>query len=608
MRKMFITATAVTALGVAGCGAAEKIKSIVAPGAAPIAGDSFAIKNVRVFDGARVIEKTTVVVRDGKIAAIGPDAATDKLTVLDGRGETLLPGLIDSHVHAFSDESLTDALRFGVTTELDMFTNVDFLRAHQAQRDSLAKTAAADLYSAGILVTSPGGHGTEYGFPIPTITDPAQADDFVQARIAEGSDYIKIVYEPGLTSFTSISEDTLKAVVAAAHAHGKLAVVHISRLEPARQAIDAGADGLVHAFGDAPIDDAFLADIVAKKAFVTPTLVVIASAAGAGDGPSLLADKRLAPYASQSQRDELGASFGGIPDFKKIFNITLAEENVRKLKAAGVQILAGTDSPNPGTTFGLSLHGELKLLTDAGLAPTDALAAATRLPAERFHLTDRGQIAPGLRADLVLVDGDPTTDIEATRAIARVFKNGYELARPKTADIKSAAQKPALTAGLVSDFSTDLSSGFGAPWTVTTDQLANGDSVATLALADAGANGEKGALHVEGTVGGKFPFPWSGAGVFFSRDFKKAYDLSGYSKLTFMAKGDSRDVSVLFFSRTSKFRPALTLFPMTAEWTKVEIDLTSVKGLAADEVYGFAVTAGKPTGSFKFDLDDVKLE
>jgi imidazolonepropionase-like amidohydrolase len=92
-------------------------------------------------------------------------------------------------------------------------------------------------------------------------------------------------------------------------------------------------------------------------------------------------------------------------------------------------LLAGTDAGTPGIAHGASLHQELTNLVDAGLHPVEALHAATAATARRFSLTDRGRIAPGLCADLLLVDGDPTTDITATRAIAGVWRRGFAVAR-----------------------------------------------------------------------------------------------------------------------------------------------------------------------------------
>lgn len=103
--------------------------------------------------------------------------------------------------------------------------------------------------------------------------------------------------------------------------------------------------------------------------------------------------------------------------------------NVAALHRANVAILAGTDAGNPGTTAGASLLGELGLLVRAGLSPVEALRAATSVPARCFNLADRGRIAPGLRAELVLARGDPTTAIDDVRDAAAVWKNGYLVPR-----------------------------------------------------------------------------------------------------------------------------------------------------------------------------------
>ena len=105
--------------------------------------------------------------------------------------------------------------------------------------------------------------------------------------------------------------------------------------------------------------------------------------------------------------------------------------NIRTLESAGVPVLAGTDAPNPGTTHGASLHHELELLTSAGLTNAQALAAATSRAADCFRLSDRGRIKAGLRADLILVNGNPLQDIQATRNIAGVWKAGHEIDRSK---------------------------------------------------------------------------------------------------------------------------------------------------------------------------------
>ena len=388
-------------------------------------------QKVRVFDGAKVIPEIDVLIEGGKIKEIGQGLAADHATIVDGAGKTLLPGLIDAHVHVHGAETLEQALLFGVTTELDMMMQPRM----EAQLKATASDNRASFFSAGFPATAPGGHGTEYGFDVPTLVKPSAAEGFVEDRIREGSDYIKVMYTAGVDTGRmrprpTLSRETLAAVIAAAHKHQKLAVIHIGSESGARDAIEAGADGLAHLFRGASSSRDFGEFAAAHHAFVIPTLSVLHAVCGPESaGSRLVKDPELAPYLNHESIDRLKETF---PSARMgIFSCNAASEALRQLRDAHALIVAGTDAPNPGTTYGASLHGELELYVEAGLTPVEALASATSAPAQAFHIPDRGRIAPGLRADLLLVNGHPDEDIKATRNIEAVYKAGVKLDRKR---------------------------------------------------------------------------------------------------------------------------------------------------------------------------------
>ena len=184
--------------------------------------------------------------------------------------------------------------------------------------------------------------------------------------------------------------------------------------------------GLAHIFVDCPPDPAFGSLLAGSGGFVVPTLVIAEGLSGGGELPELLGDARLGPYLDIPDHDLLrrvGEGFGRMPDV----SLQAALDAVGAAAQAGARVLAGTDSVM--ALHGAALHRELALLVRAGLTPVQALRSATSTTASVFGLTDRGRIAPGLRADLVLVDGDPATDITATRAISGVWKRGVAVRR-----------------------------------------------------------------------------------------------------------------------------------------------------------------------------------
>jgi imidazolonepropionase-like amidohydrolase len=392
-----------------------------------------ALRGARIFDGERVITEKDVLIVDGVIASTDAPACIEArgamLEEIDLNGRTIMPGLIDAHVHAGdSDEALTQALVFGVTTVIDMFGPPQRLRLVHAQELGGEPGAGADLFGAGVLATPPDGHGTEYGIDIPTISRPDDARAFVDARFVEGSDFLKIVLERD--SKATLDRETATALVKAAHARDHVVRAHVGTVADIEDAIAAGVDGIEHTPLDAPLGDELVA--AAKHVTWTPTLSMAEMHCGIATGAPLLADMRITPLLSEAAKKRLVRVYR----WAKEKPAAGSEEACLARATAAVQmlgrktpILAGTDSPNGGTAFGASLHRELELLVRAGMTPRAALIAATSAPADAFKLNDRGRIAPGLRADLVIVEGDPTTDILATRAIRGIYQRGVRVDR-----------------------------------------------------------------------------------------------------------------------------------------------------------------------------------
>jgi imidazolonepropionase-like amidohydrolase len=572
---------------------------------------SFAIKNVRVFDGEKILLNTDVIVRDGLVAKVGKKLITGDLAVIDGSGKTLLPGLIDAHTHSWMDAQ-KEALRFGVTTELDMMGDWKRFAMIKKQRESLAQTDQADLFSAGAAVTAPGGHGTQYGNNPPTLAEGGDANAFVQARIADGSDYIKLIVED-LSAYSAskrlptLSLAQIKTSIAAAHAAQRMAVVHVSKRDAAARVIGAGADGLVHIFADQPIDAALLALSKKRDIFVVPTLSVLAAVAAVGEGGKLAADSALSARLSASQKQSLQAQFSRVTDPAQ-FNRALA--SVGALHNAGIDVLAGTDAGNPGTAHGASLHGELALLVRAGLTPIEALAAATSVPAKRFKLSGRGHIRVGDRADLVLVQGDPTRRIEATRAIENVWKNGYSVAlAPPKAQPAAAIASKLTNSALISDFEgAELSVQFGFGWQPTTDQMAGGASIVALTRSTPGSQKSAAAMRVSGEIKAGFAFPWSGAMWFPAQQPMQAVDYASRSEIVFDTRGDGGSYSVMVFSGESvQGIPVSVRFVASPQWQTVRIKFSEFIGADFKQLRGIAFTAGDAAHSFSFEMDRVEV-
>lgn len=578
-----------------------------------------AVVNVRVFDGERVLPAATVVFENGLITAVGSGVSVPAgAEVIDGAGKTFLPGLIDSHVHIWDESGLRQAAVFGVTVVVDMFTSVDFAASVKKARQN-GPRPMADLVSCMTLATSPGGHGTEYGIPVPTIKDPSEAQAFVDARLAEGSDFIKIIYDNGSCygrSIPTISRETMAALVSAAHARGKMAITHADSLKACREVLQAGGDGLAHLHFDDAFDPEFGTLAAAKKAFVIPTFTVLASMNGSPDSAGVAKDAALSPYLRPEDLQMLGQV---MPVKTAPGAYAAAEKTLRQLRDAGVPILAGTDTSNPGTAFGAALHGELELLVKAGMTPMEALKSATSIPAGIFGLKGMGRIAPGCRADLFLVEGDPTSDIKATRAIAAVWKDGIpidravylravEEARKARADLKNAPAPEGLGDGLISDFEGEkIEARFGAGWMVSTDSIMGGKSKAELSLAAGGAEGSRQAMRLEGEIAEAGSIRWAAALFSPGKAPFTPANLSSKKSLSFQARGEGKTFAVMVYAQSSGFIPKVAVFQAGPEWTEIVLPFQKL-GLEGSDIMGIAIGASTAPGPFRLDIDDVRLK
>jgi imidazolonepropionase-like amidohydrolase len=583
--------------------------SCLAPGAATL------VQDVRVFDGKAVHERRSVLFDDARVVdADFRGSAPAGARIVKGAGRTLLPGLIDAHTHAFRQFDLP--VLFGVTTQIDMFTAVPVMQDAKRSMAAGRHAGQADLFSAGTLATAPGGHGTQFGVPIPTLSNPGEAQAFVDARIAEGSDFIKIVLEAGghgAGAMNSLDIATATALIEAAHRRGKLAVVHVSTEHDARAALEAGADALVHLFlGAAP--DATAVDSLArlakrKNAFVIPTFTVMESMAGVRSD-DLLGDADLAALVERDGATTLKARYGQQAQPQLL---AMPKAVTAALARAGVPILAGTDAGNAGTLYGISMHRELAALVEAGLTPTAALAAATSAPAAAFRLGRRGCVATGCKADLLLVEGDPTRDITATRHIVEVWKDGQsanalrDARREQVAQERGGSTRQGLPAdGRISQFSAaKLASPFGSGWMPSTDQYAGGKSTVKLTVLPALPDGQV-PLAVQASVAPGLPYAWSSVAFMPGAQPMQPADLSAARVLRFKVRGDGKTYQVMLMGAANG-RPSSVPFVAGPEWAEISLPLSAFAGIDPAAVAMLAFSAGPQPGEYRFELADVRL-
>ena len=435
---------------------------------------SFLIRHTRIFTAAgKTIESGSVLVRDGKIAEIyegaSPDPLTLKAEVVEGAGKTLLPGLIDVHVHLGSPGGVSTAnedydtaqsmpraaaalLYSGVTTARSVGDGLDASLKLRGELASGGKLGA-QLFVCGPMFTAEGGHGEEFiEFAPPALREalkaqlvrtpktPEEARVQVRALKAAGVDGLKAILEAGWGD--SVLHDRLdlllaRSVAEEAHAQNLPLATHTGDARDVADAVEIGSTSIEHGAWRDELPDTLLERMARQGVFYDPTLVVVeayaqyygASAAGLNNS---LVQQAVSARVLKATRDFVASGKGADPAKAALFEQDLAQAraNLLRVWTAGVPLAMGTDAGNPLVFHGPSLHRELQLWVQAGIPPRVALEAATANAARLLRAANHtGSIQKGLDADLLLVDGNPLEDIAATERISLVVFKGERLHR-----------------------------------------------------------------------------------------------------------------------------------------------------------------------------------
>jgi imidazolonepropionase-like amidohydrolase len=400
-------------------------------------GEDLIIRNVTVIDGSGgpPMANAEVAVERGVFRAIRRSSAGTAGTVYDGRGGYLLPGLWEGHTHLRSQPGASPAeqlatleailasyLAAGITTVLELGGPLD-IDCRLRERHAQSPPAAAELFFAGPSFTGIDGWPLGLHHNRALVREAGDADTARRMvfELADDTDFVKCIYdgEPGAPD--KLPRPVLQAIVTAAHERGKSVLVHIRTKRDIEEAIDAGADGIEHAFIPSDPADMTEAEDVAELlsrtgTYFSPTFTIFEQVGRSGDSAyldDLVRAAIIAPgdLAEIAARPAFGAPFPHHPAVESLTRLTYGMRALATMRDAGVKIAAGSDvalfMSRPA-----ALLRELQLLSAAGLSNGEVIVAATRHAAEKIGKSASvGTIAIGAVADAVLVNADPLADI-----------------------------------------------------------------------------------------------------------------------------------------------------------------------------------------------------
>jgi imidazolonepropionase-like amidohydrolase len=421
----------------------KRIAVLVAVLGVPVSAvaQTIAFVGARVIDGrGGVIERGTVVVRDGKVVAVGPAASTtvpDGAERIDVADATIMPGIVNAHGHltgatgmrndpkGYTRDNLVRQLRtyaqYGVTTVFSLGDD------QEAAFELRAGQAKGPFEGSRLFVGGPVINGAT--------ADEARA--MTDQVAAMKPDLLKIRIDDNLGSSRKMPEAAWRATIARAKELKLPIATHIFYLADAKAALMAGADVIAHSVRDVPVDAEFVRELKARSACYTPTLMREVSTFVYGSTPPWARDPFFLKGAGAAAADELSdparqAQVQSSNAYKQGLRykegLQVAMRNLKTLVDAGARVAMGTDSGPAGRWQGFFEHLELEMMVDAGMTPMQVIVAATGTAAECHGRSGQlGSLQPGASADLLVLNANPLDDIRNTRQIRSVWIAGRRL-------------------------------------------------------------------------------------------------------------------------------------------------------------------------------------
>ena len=374
--------------------------------------------------GAAPLRDVTIVMTNGRIAAIGPAARVlppAGAPVIDLTGKTIIPGIINAHGHISEDPvpKLRHYAQYGITTVIGMGGDGDEqLKIRDEQRHGV-------IQGSRVLTVQ---QRFEFEKDAPT---PDAGRLKVEELYKKGIDAVKVVVDDRRKTQVKLRPEIALAIIQQAHKHKLKAFAHIHDEADAKLLMEQGIDMLAHQVRDKVVDDSFIALMKAKKVAMTTAFVQIMSFYTYADSPAWLDDPFLARSFDaeriQIAKTRLKDQQSKAPE--AAFNrqeFTIAAANFSKMVKAGVRLALGTDSgPSPARFEGYFEHMEMEQMVKYGMTPMQVIQAFSKTNSEVLGIDkDYGTLAKGKVADLVVLDKNPLDDILNTRSIHTVYIAG----------------------------------------------------------------------------------------------------------------------------------------------------------------------------------------